>query len=626
MKNKNQIKIVTVAVTVMLSILVQDILAQSGIYVGGHFRRERNHTITDLKASGFTYVILFGITVEPNGDLTTDGEKIVSNGVYVFGNTQPNYINDVNSLKTGNTSIKRIETCVGGYLNNSYSNIKNIVNSQGAGAGSILYRNFKALKTAIPNIEAINNDDESAYDINSAIAFHVMLADVGFKTTIAPYTNKSFWQSLVTNVNNQRNGAIDKIYLQVYEGGAGNNPCDWRLNNIEMHTGDLYYENPTTVVNKMTNAKNNCGSKGGFIWVYNDNNINLVEQANRINTIYKSNINPTTDVVTAYLDCNYTGFSGGLKPGDYTLAQLEAIGIPNDKISSIRIAQGFKVTLYYDNNFTGATLDLYANNSCFDNVWNDKVSSIRVRTNGNTGITGTYFLQNRSSNLYMDVQGGTGATGDGANIQQWNTAGTTNQQFKFDHQGDGTYKITAVHSGKVVDVSGISKANGANVFQYTYYGTPNQQFIMVPTNNGYYKLIAKHSGKVVEVSGCSSAIEANVQQWDNNGQVCSEWKLVRVPNTNKAVTALKTVVTKTAAGSNVIPGAANVYPNPAEGTLNFTTNVTGAVIDITNLQSGVRLAGKVKNNTINVSDLKAGVYSITITKDGQRTVRRFVKK
>jgi chitinase len=69
-----------------------------------------------------------------------------------------------------------------------------------------------------------------------------------------------------------------------------------------------------------------------------------------------------------------------------------------------------------------------------------------------------------------------------------------------------------------------------------------------------------------------------------------------------------------------------VYPNPVEGTLNFTTNVTGAVIDITNLQSGVRSMGKVKNNTIDVSDLKAGVYSITITKDGQRIVKRFIKK
>src|SRR6478735_3031101 len=81
-------------------------LAQvAGIYVGGHFRRNRPQTVTNLKASGFSYVILFNINVEANGNLTTDGETICSNGTYVFGNTQPNYIADVTSLKQGVTSI-----------------------------------------------------------------------------------------------------------------------------------------------------------------------------------------------------------------------------------------------------------------------------------------------------------------------------------------------------------------------------------------------------------------------------------------------------------------------------------------------------------------------------------------
>ncbi|MBP3229278.1 MAG: hypothetical protein J6M40_00860 [Prevotella sp.] len=46
----------------------------SGVYVGGHIRRERPATITTLKNSGFTYVILFNVSVEADGTLTTDGE------------------------------------------------------------------------------------------------------------------------------------------------------------------------------------------------------------------------------------------------------------------------------------------------------------------------------------------------------------------------------------------------------------------------------------------------------------------------------------------------------------------------------------------------------------------------
>ena len=95
--------------------------AQSGIYVGGHFRRERSHTVVDLKASGFTYVILFNINVEPNGDLTTDGETVCKDGRYVFGQTSPHYAADVAALKVAPTSIIRVETCVGGWGNHSYT-------------------------------------------------------------------------------------------------------------------------------------------------------------------------------------------------------------------------------------------------------------------------------------------------------------------------------------------------------------------------------------------------------------------------------------------------------------------------------------------------------------------------
>ena len=260
--------------------------AQSGIYVGGHFRRERSHTIADLKASGFTYVILFNINVEPNGDLTTDGETVCEDGRYVFGQTSPHYAADVAALTVAPTSITRVETCVGGWGNHSYTNIRNLIAAHGADSSSILYRNFRALKVALPTIEAVNNDDEEAYDAASATAFHVLLADVGFKTTLAPYRNRPYWLALATAVNQQRPGAVDKLYLQWYEGGARNNPCDWSFPGIELQTGDLSYENPAAAAQKMRTARTSCHSQGGFFWVYNDNKVDLQELARRINVIY----------------------------------------------------------------------------------------------------------------------------------------------------------------------------------------------------------------------------------------------------------------------------------------------------------------------------------------------------
>ena len=116
----------------------------SGIYAGGHIRRGRPGTITKLRNSGFTYLILFNVNVESDGTLTTDGETICKDGEYVFQQTQPYYQEDIKNLKTEPTSITRIEICIGGWGNGSYGNIRNLINSQGTGSTSILYKKHPA--------------------------------------------------------------------------------------------------------------------------------------------------------------------------------------------------------------------------------------------------------------------------------------------------------------------------------------------------------------------------------------------------------------------------------------------------------------------------------------------------
>ncbi len=247
------------------------------------------------------------------------------------------------------------------------------------------------------------------------------------------------------------------------------------------------------------------------------------------------NIGSSTDVITAYNDCNYTGFSGGLTIGDYNLARLNTLGIQNDAISSLKITQGYKVVLYQDDNFGGGSIALTSDSSCFNTDWNDKVSSIRVVANGATNLGDiTYNLENRNSGMNMDVW--FASTDNAANVVQANKNSGANQKFTFTHLGNGLYKIIVNHSGKSLDVNGFSKSNGANIEQYPYNATVNQKFILVSTGDGFYKIIASHSGKVVEVSGSSTANGANVQQWDNNNQATGQWKLI--PTTNSAVSTL----------------------------------------------------------------------------------------
>ncbi|MEZ4542239.1 MAG: RICIN domain-containing protein [Chloroflexota bacterium] len=59
---------------------------------------------------------------------------------------------------------------------------------------------------------------------------------------------------------------------------------------------------------------------------------------------------------------------------------------------------------------------------------------------------------------------------------QWNWHGGDNQRFRLEHLGDGLYKITAKHSGKVLDVSAASPDGGAVVIQWDWHGGNNQRW------------------------------------------------------------------------------------------------------------------------------------------------------
>lgn len=246
----------------------------------------------------------------------------------------------------------------------------------------------------------------------------------------------------------------------------------------------------------------------------------------------------TNNPVITYSDCGYSGNPVSLGLGDYTLTQMKALGIKDDDISSLSVAEGYKIILYADDNFTGTTLEITANNTCIaTTALQDKTTSIRVRPNGITSLAGTYFLKNRASGLMMDVNGA--STDDGASVIHSEYNGNDNQKFVFTHLGDGNYKILATHSGKSLDVTGAALDNGTNVIQYPYHdpAQPHQNFIVVATGDGYYKLIASHSAKVLEVTGVTGG--GLVHQWSNTNQANGQWNFTPgnlVPGTGDGLT------------------------------------------------------------------------------------------
>jgi hypothetical protein len=86
-----------------------------------------------------------------------------------------------------------------------------------------------------------------------------------------------------------------------------------------------------------------------------------------------------TGVVNVYKHCNYGGYVTALGVGNYTLSQLQNMGVLNDDISSIKVNSGYQAQLYWDDNFAGTSITLTADNACLvANSFNDQASSLRI--------------------------------------------------------------------------------------------------------------------------------------------------------------------------------------------------------------------------------------------------------
>lgn len=243
----------------------------NGIYGGGPLYKHVAANISEIENSGFTEVIVWSVEVNSAGDLNLNGEfPLTSGGAYVGNNTWPSFAADLVTMKQG--TPKRITLSIGSSNVGDFQDIKALVNAQGTGSTSILYKDFQALKAALPSVDAIDFDDENSYDSASTVAFAVMLGNLGYHVTISPYTNASYWTSVVSQINTQRAGTVDGVHLQAYSGGAGNSPCSgWSFGSVPVYPG-LWDSNdtPPQVQSQMSSWHSQCAITGGFLWLYDD--------------------------------------------------------------------------------------------------------------------------------------------------------------------------------------------------------------------------------------------------------------------------------------------------------------------------------------------------------------------
>jgi hypothetical protein len=247
----------------------------SAIFGGGPFYSGGDAVINDLRNSGFTTAILWTIHIGEDGSMIYNDKAVIDkNGNYVG---DPEWKTRLSNLLQAPTTIDRIELGIGAWGSKSWENIKALIDAEGTGTDTKLYKALETLKD-ITGASAINYDDELTYDVESSVKFSLILADMGLKISLCPYTNTEYWKSVYEQVETQKPGTIDRVYLQCYDGGAANTPSAWNqhFGNLQVSMG-LWSrhgyncesgDTPSEILSKITNEKENIS--GGFIWLYDD--------------------------------------------------------------------------------------------------------------------------------------------------------------------------------------------------------------------------------------------------------------------------------------------------------------------------------------------------------------------
>ncbi|WP_144743409.1 RICIN domain-containing protein [Enorma burkinafasonensis] len=130
-------------------------------------------------------------------------------------------------------------------------------------------------------------------------------------------------------------------------------------------------------------------------------------------------------------------------------------------------------------------------------------------------------------NAVIDIGWSSLKNGEAASL--YRLGGTSNQIFHVSPNGDGSYNISAKHSGKSLDVSGPSSANGTPIVQWDYHGGDNQRWTIWRDSTGYCyiaSVYASSQNKVMTVSGETAADSSPIQLWSVSGSNSQRFRFV----------------------------------------------------------------------------------------------------
>jgi len=231
----------------------------------------------------------------------------------------------------------------------------------------------------------------------------------------------------------------------------------WGIYNHNPEKVDIYNDSADTIKNKWSAV----GTENGW---KNDKIYNLVKPylsgtvtSTGGSTIDDSDNNSTSGVATLYEHSNYGGRAVSLEEGSYDYKDILAKGIVNDQISSLRVSNGYKVTIYDDEGFKGKSKEFTSDASYVGDEMNDKTSSIKIeKINNQTSTTtlydtvklpdGKYSIKSVANEKYVAAENG-GSNPIVANRDNYSGSWET---FYIVNNDDGTVSIKADANNKYV--------------------------------------------------------------------------------------------------------------------------------------------------------------------------------
>lgn len=224
--------------------------------------------------------------------------------------------------------------------------------------------------------------------------------------------------------------------------------------------------------------------------------------------------------VEFYLDANYSGTKVSLSAGRYDYNAMVSAGIKNDALSSVKVPDGYRVTLYNDAGFSGGAKVLLQDTSSLGS-FNDKTSSIVIekveRVNFNNADT--YITSIANGKVVCAENGGSDTI-----VANRDSCGGAWESIQIVTNDDGTVSFRSAANGKYV--CAVVDEKNQLVPRSGSIGTW-EKFIIEKIADNEYAFYSLANGKYVQAN-----LNDGGKLYANSETVAGSWEAFKVTKIN----------------------------------------------------------------------------------------------